>query len=403
MELSILLGSGFSAPAGLPLVSDINNVMRSLQKENFWINLNKNAGFFSPNDGNKDPNNVFFFNRLFAQDWINFYCNEKLNNISDFNYEVFYDYNIDVTRYGKDEELTKNFCEVFRTKWSVFQNIGDNNLINDFLKIYQQLIGSLLIKPEFEQGVSYGSYSCNSGFFRLIQKLIADGIVNVHTLNHDIFFEHVMKFYDSVGDNFSDGFSELGSNIYGQAIVPFEFQGQRIERTYTVRLPMYTGEYNGKLRLYKLHGSVDNYYMLDGQQTRFKRQPGINSFKVESISSSEGKLYYQPVLENLNPDFLTGTTTKVQQYDSHFYNNLLSHFKRNLSLSSCLLVIGYGFCDPGINEILQSDYLSHGKRMAIVDVRQPEADLVALYPKQMTFFTKGIDIISYDELEQLIN
>src|SRR5689334_19496554 len=101
-ELSILLGSGFSVPEGLPTVSSINNKLRNLKENDFYLTSAQTAGFY--NSDWRDPNDrSSYTDRHFAQEFTTFYRDVILNgDVEAFNYEVFYDYITDFLRYKKD-------------------------------------------------------------------------------------------------------------------------------------------------------------------------------------------------------------------------------------------------------------------------------------------------------------
>lgn len=92
---------------------------------------------------------------------------------------------------------------------------------------------------------------------KYLGELSRDYVINVHTLNHDLFFESLNR-TDFINGEISDGFDEYGSEYYGVLKVK--------EAHYNCRLERYTGYYNTSIRLYKLHGSLDYvlYYRSKG-------------------------------------------------------------------------------------------------------------------------------------------
>jgi len=91
-------------------------------------------------------------------------------------------------------------------------------------------------------------YPGYTGIMNCISELSNRHIINIHTLNHDLFFES-FNHSDFLKGDLSDGFEELGSKYFGK----LDVEG----RSYMVRLERYTGNYHEKIRLYKLHGSLD--------------------------------------------------------------------------------------------------------------------------------------------------
>ena len=107
-------------------------------------------------------------------------------------------------------------------------------------------------------------------------------------------------------------------------------------------------------------------------------------------------VYETPFAEN-EPDYLTGTTEKIRQYNQPFYENLFTHFKKNLLNSNLLLIIGYGFQDKGINEFIENNYLIYNKQMVIIDIKKPDSNIFNKYHDQIIFSSKGATGVSFDE------
>jgi hypothetical protein len=400
-ELSILLGSGFSVPEGIPTVAMISSKLCHLKKDDFYLTSAQTAGFYNSNW--RDPNECLsFFDRYFAQEFIAFYRNNVLNGQSDsFNYEVFYDYITDFLRYKRDNDRISKFCDNFR------KNLGETNLISDnhnlvwrFSKIYSQLVADLLVVPRFHEDVSYLNYPLYDSFFGFISENLKDGYVNVHTLNHDLFFDHMAMKHSSLWQKFTDGFSEYGSPYYGQISVDHNGSDGIIHKSYKVRLKYYTGDYDNKLKLFKLHGSIDNCILHNtntNEIVRVKRDFGVLDFFVEKYDAEAKKYIYEnPFAEN-EPDYLTGSTEKIRQYSQPFYQNLFNHFKNNLLRSNLLLVIGYGFQDKGVNEFIENYYLLYNKKMVVIDIKKPDFNILDKYKDQISYSTKGVTGVTIAE------
>lgn len=59
-----------------------------------------------------------------------------------------------------------------------------------------------------------------------------------------------------------------------------------------------------------------------------------------------------------NHDFLSGTVSKTHHYHDSFYKKLFKHFRHNLGRAECLIVIGYGGRDAGINKYILSTLIT---------------------------------------------
>ncbi|MBK9636380.1 MAG: hypothetical protein IPO63_00610 [Bacteroidetes bacterium] len=141
-HISFLFGSGFSAPENIPTVGAINKKLRQLKKDEFYLGSDQRAFFYQTEW--RDPNGWMTsstIDRLFAQEFIAFYCKEVLHDDLDaFNYEVFYDYFSEFLRYQKHKDAIGKFCETFRTTYikdSVWAS-DDYNFVWRFSKIFNQ-------------------------------------------------------------------------------------------------------------------------------------------------------------------------------------------------------------------------------------------------------------------------
>jgi hypothetical protein len=214
----------------------------------------------------------------------------------------------------------------------------------------------------------------------LLRELLKDNLIRVHTLNHDLLFEHIASKLSDLWQHFTDGFHENNSPYYGEV-----YTTERIHKTYRVRLKRFTDIFDKPLALYKLHGSVDTYIadISSSDEIRIKRDYGVSSILQEVYDKNTHKYYYKATLQNTYPDFLSGTTSKITQYNISYYKNLLSRFEQNLQNSKVLFVIGYGFKDDGINNTLIKYYLAHGKKMIVIDRTKPNSNLVTDFNVQV--------------------
>lgn len=179
-----------------------------------------------------------------------------------------------------------------------------------------------------------------------------DNIINVHTLNHDLFFERLNR-TEWINGELCDGFEELGSPYYGELL--------HDNRSYKCRLERYTGNYDTKLRLYKLHGSK-NYYLYsrnerpkfepEGKYIKGKWGVGSGDFYKEK-KGNDGNLVYENCWINYHSDFLTGTTSKIIRCrEPLLYGPLFNLFESNLEQADMLIIIGYGCKDSEVNRII---------------------------------------------------
>ena len=146
--ISFLFGSGFSIPADLPGVKELNKRMGKIKKEEIFISLDQKSFFLN---GQEDP--YIQYNRvekLFVQEFLEFYNKKVLPENECFDYESFYDFYLVYLNGIYNEELPKNkvlieqFCADFNKKHSI--PVSDSkikqdayNRVNDFNRTFNQL------------------------------------------------------------------------------------------------------------------------------------------------------------------------------------------------------------------------------------------------------------------------
>ncbi len=417
-HISFLFGSGFSAPEGIPTVNTINKRIRQLKEDEFYLGSNQKAFFYKSTS--RDPNSWMpssYIDRMFAQEFISFYCIKMLENKIDlFNYEEFYDFVSEFLRFEKHKFEIGNFCNEFRAK-HIKTDIwysNDHNLVWRFSKIFNQLISDLLTIPRYYEDTSLINYPPYDPLVGFIRESLKTKTVNVHTLNHDLFFDSLASKHVDLWQQFSDGFTEYGSPYFGEVSFDHKFELWTVHKSYKVRLRYYNDDYSKNLRLYKLHGSIDNYILLRPDITggshyskenavRVKKDFAVGEFLMERIDEKLQKYVYDRPFSEQYPDFLTGTTEKIRLYHDPFFDNLFSNFKSNLLNSTHLFVIGYGFQDRGVNEYLENNYLIFNKPMIVIDIKKPDSYIIEKYKDQITFIDKGAIGVTYEEFIKLAN
>ena len=157
--------------------------------------------------------------------------------------------------------------------------------------------------------------------------LLAD--MNIFTLNHDRILELLLR--ADQGIPFTDGFSEPLNNV-------------RRWNPDLFNCELY------KVRLFKLHGSIDWF------RIKPKGDDGSNQFigiPVDWEYPSQSTMNQQcgTILERIycRPKILVGTFNKMLNYLEDIYANLFCLFYRHLSNAKRLVISGYGFGDQGIN------------------------------------------------------
>jgi hypothetical protein len=355
-NVSILLGAGFSVDRGYPTAGVLNSKITSLQKDDFFVHTD--GSFFPLERGTQDPcrYNSYYKQKLFTVDFIKFYA-ERHN----FNYEEFFDYYSKLESGELNDPEFDSFCQDFRANTHTQET--NLSLLSGHNRLFNQIIDSFLVNREGKKyyepihhcGPIYPGYT---GFLNCLENWGGSNIVHIHTLNHDLFFED-FKGSDWIQGELSDGFEELGSPYYGS-----------LQDKYKVRLSRFTNKYDDKYRLYKLHGSIDQYpfYLQStGLDGFIKSKQGIgNTEFYKETSDDDSKLEYVRCWINYHSAFLSGTTSKILRYGEPYYKEMFEHFTENLITSDLLVIIGYGGADTKINELIEANF-TKGKPIYLVE------------------------------------
>jgi len=377
-SVSILLGAGFSAPMGYPVGNALNDKLVGCQGTEFGFSDAGTLCIDSRTSGRPEQRSSYDKEYDLCLALIKHY-NETNGG---FDYEEFYDYIHTIT---EDDTEVQKVAKPF-----ISEEYGPDlrQLIYRLDNIYVQIVSFYLKdrngKSWYQDAAHLGKglpvgYN---GILSCIEQWKNSGIVNVHTLNHDLFFER-LSITDWLSYEVCDGFQEEGSDYYA-------YLGANGGR-YRVRLPYYSGEYKKKVRLYKLHGSKD-YAIYHGSQgalhtpevyVKTKYGIGFSEFFKEKLGE-DGKPFYESFPFSYHSDFLTGKTAKIKRYrEQLLYKKLMTHFKVNLEEAEQLVIIGYGAQDTEINRMLLAHFDHENKPSFIIDpyagdaVKQLQKDLGA--------------------------
>jgi hypothetical protein len=191
-----------------------------------------------------------------------------------------------------------------------------------------------------------------------------------------------------------DGFEEIGSKFFGELYDKYE--------RYLVRLSRFTGRFDQRFCLYKLHGSIDQYWFQDDELSLIKLKRGVSPLKIFKECKKDGALEYVNRPTDYFPDFLSGTTSKTKRYQEHYYQNIIERFKRNLQASNILISIGYGFNDIGINQFVKDSFLrDDSKILFVVDVTKPDNPL--LRHNNVFFISGGVSEMNTESILKHVN
>jgi hypothetical protein len=391
-HISFLLGSGFSANAGYPIGNQLNELLLNVADLN--VSFHSSGQLIPPLNGKKQlvsPRSSWDFKLDFLIELIQYYNNK----IKSFDYEVFYDFLL------LQAESDKNILKLAKSRSNSI--VGETDLIRGSITILNQLVHYLLKDNDDNNNYENAGYYLKplfdgySGFLNCVDALKKEHTIHFHTLNHDVYLERLNR-TEWFGGDLCDGFEELGSSYYGKLVVD--------GRDYMSRLKYFTGNYSTNVRLYKLHGSLDYvlFHTLDGgslvPDNYIKTKFGISySNLYKEVGGKKGLEYFNYWI-NYHPDFLTGTSSKIEKYkEPTLFKKLFSLFQENLKKSDKLIIIGYGAKDSEVNRILLSHFDHKYKPVVIVDP-YPNQTLKDLGETlNAKFVTTNINDIKIDELE----
>jgi len=349
-----LIGAGFSIPGGYPKTDEINARLKNIDETDIEINSEGEAYFLS---NNRKPSDIFGqTEQLFIQEFLRFYHREILKGTKKFHYEKFFDFYTDLLRGVSSKKTAKKFSaflEAFnREKDYTF--LGNNLMYFD--KHFNQLLASYFRKKRQESDFSILTkpYSCYYSSFLYLLEFLKKQYekIHFHSLNHDLLMER-LSFSDVLEGDFSDGFSESDSPYYKE-----NDSGQLI------RLNLFVNKFDEKFCLYKLHGSLNQYYI--DNNNCMVRVPNNTYLGKTKIKLNGG---YKYIGKFFTPDLLSGINEKKRNYKmACYYKSVFEHFKENLEKSNNLIVIGYGLRDEGINQYIKEHFLSKkDSKMLVVD------------------------------------
>lgn len=361
---SLLLGAGFSVNQGYPTANELNDKILKVNFEDFSVF--GDGSLIKIDSSKKDPN--YYMPDALSKHYLKKLIELFQKENGTFDYEEFYDFIVNPKLI--ESRNLKLVAQKFRQENNIDHNdipfeFSDDRLLQKSIKLLNQLIEVLLVDKD---GNRYYKAihqmkplpSEYTGILEVLEKLGENSVVHIHSLNHDLLFE---TFYhtDWLGGELSNGFDEMGSKFFG-----------RIENNVMIRLEYFTNRYDKRYRLYKLHGSLDQFPFRhqDGNPTEYiKTKKGVNTSNFyKEVQSKSGEFSYENDFTNYYSDFLSGTTNKILRYsDAGYYKEVFSHFNENLKRSDKLIIVGYGCRDSRINEMILMNFDYKNKEVVIID------------------------------------
>lgn len=365
MNISFLLGAGFSQAAGLHLRKDVNKVFfdeKRLNKIEQTYAMDKDGMLYKGIHESKIIENEYWHILI-----------QILRDYMQFDYEMFYDYLKYKVNANKKNIIKHDFLNDKKIKQAFF-NLPD---------IFTQLVSQLIISQK-----TY--FACKTDKYKNLKKWIIDlqtigHTIFINTLNHDLLIESIFG-----EQNINDGF------VYENT--PYSVDvNNKIEPVPFYDKDVYLNQIKNKsINFIKLHGSFD-YYKDSNEHKLLKCPRGAAIHCIEKRNS-------QPVIENYAPQFLIGNITKKEEYNTFIYKDRHDIFKNILSESDVLVVVGYGWGDNGINNDI-NEYFK-GKLLYVVDPTANEKSCeiknkCSFLRDRIKFLNKSIEDLTYNDFMQI--
>ncbi|MBI2421737.1 MAG: SIR2 family protein [Candidatus Hydrogenedentes bacterium] len=174
-------------------------------------------------------------------------------------------------------------------------------------------------------------------------------LMDVYTLNHDMVIEQLLA---SSGVPHCDGFTDLRGDV-------MHWNPDSLPNS------------NARVRLFKLHGSV-NWFSFSPSIPMWGSQCTGIALNGDIYHAKNERGERHPLEVVKGPLMLMGTFNKIIEYNYGIFADLQLMFHQNLRETDSLVVCGYSFGDKAVNTRLLDWLHSSGlRRMAVID---PSAD-----------------------------
>lgn len=336
-KISFLLGAGFSCPAGYPTASSLSG---------------------------KIENKIKSF-RTYAEQstqrklWTFYKFIKSMGSNAGFDYEWFYDsINVAKSSFAASENCEDvlscnaktSLCNCLAKQLKAKAIVCDD--ISPIRELYSLIIADYLYDecPNLD-------VECYRKFVSFLADIKAnDTAVEIYSLNHDLLLERLLK---NRHIEYADGYAYPTDKVIVYTDVGVT-QKKVLAKVFDPR------NFNSQINLCKLHGSLDTYWIGD-------ILTGNKDLGYECSVKTNGCCHMQPdfsrwhkpygcswlmfdermASSSCTPDFLTGKQSKLRDYNKKHYAVMFDMFLKNICESDAIVVIGYGFADLGINQILK--------------------------------------------------
>jgi NAD-dependent SIR2 family protein deacetylase len=346
INISFFIGSGFSLNAGLPSVKDVSEYIIEHQKK-FGV---QDQPFSELLDVFVKHNPNWNYEEFY--DFLGVICSHPINYFSEF----------DKLKTTSDDELNQYFKKNIWIEDYINANVGKfpKISISGYPKFMEEFNFFLKIKfcqtddtKEIYKLTSKKANDIYSKFIKLLCAFVKEtDSINFFTTNHDNLIENLIINDNKLKEEFCDGFDIKSSQFYFNSLTGKE------------KLPQFVANYAKKLRVFKLHGSLDYYRTLFPAGNLLKLP--FNFIEFNQIYQKDEN-HTNPIKCDTTPQFITGKYKDVYYREVTHYKTQFAFFKEKLPQSDIVIVIGYGFPDAEINKELRKILKDPSKKKIIID------------------------------------
>ena len=342
----LLVGAGASVPAGYPKTSEITDQVYSGEH----VFRNNSQSYYINQD---------VVSTVPLQPGIEMICraSEVIMPKRKGNYESLYDaiYKIRREYHSKYTPFKSAIIHYLRDLRQIIRSCRTDN---PFLPQEDELLSNMLdyIKDiTLEMILRNRGNESNTSYLNIYHQLLeSDDIegLDIFTLNHDTLLEDNLKRYPII-----DGFETSGNSGISKW-----------------KPSLFDNPSNKSIRLFKLHGSINWYWLhrcrthsnkngkVSGSDSstflaRFSNIDDVNKYRKPKDESREEHFE----LSNDRPSILIGHYMKNFEYTSMPYLKMIECFSNYLQNNDSLIICGYGWRDLGINKLLD-DWTRYWKK-----------------------------------------
>ncbi|MDF9800558.1 hypothetical protein OKW21_005821 [Catalinimonas alkaloidigena] len=340
MNISFVLGAGFSFNAGIPIVSGISerftqeriheNILHFPSEESAWSEFAIPADV--KNGSISHDKDVLGF---ILQELVSTFLEENIDDNGVLNYEDFYfwsrNYLVNnINWITVVESASENYYKEYKSKLKRFDTITPKHVFSCILHLIRDL---LEIRREI--------HSLRSDYSYFI-KVISDNSneINIFTLNHDLLLEILME---NSSLNYSNGFSTSKSTLIDDD---------------KSSLAIFDNTFDERIKIYKLHGAINQFkYEYIESSNSYKGYDYFitNDYQAKhwARDTDDQGNAIQQFNPNIDPSFITGNNKVELITTDKMYSELYKKFSDTLPKSDKLVIIGYSYNDEHINSVIE--------------------------------------------------